>query len=898
MIQTLQWLAGNQAIALNSETRPGTLVSGSAEVFAVDRATGERLNLFSIEPGEPILPIVCPADADWDLLAITIETSSVETDGYAPEWAGIVALENWLAKIGSALALLRNAGDVQPIRRGTVLLTAGERVAVEEGLEFVRLDSGAGLLSGMQMEAGVTLAMVPGIYLEACEEAEWAAIADGGAACLKNTLDLAIGVFLIALRENRARREEEEKRRFTLRQIVSERGLLNAVGALAGFRLHRSRLGEALENPVHAARRAVLEDLGVPFGSREIRARRVLLSGDWWRRENGPLVAYRKDGSPVAVLSGGFLFDPQTHHRARINAEAAKDLQSFAEMIYRPLPENFFGWLLRARRRDLRTIALGAAGAALMAFVSPQGAAILIGQAIPDADGNMVWQVAFGMLAAALGAAAFLLAQSMATLRVQTAAFHLVQAGIWDHLLKLSPSFFRRFTVGQLRARADSATRAFQLMTADALRTLFSGIASFSILLLIFFYSGGLVLIALAAGVVVVGSTWLGARALYRAQGQWKDTDEALSGLVLQAINAVSKLRVAGARDRAFAQWAAQYSRKQTLNREIRGIRDNIRVVNILMPPLASAAGFLYLLTYPLPLASFLACNAALALFLAALTSASDTAAGLVVVANLWKRFQVILEATPEVNARKAHPGRLRGEIALDNVTFRYRGDGPLILNSISLRAKPGECIAITGPSGGGKSTLLNLLLRFEIPQSGAIYLDGRELSNLDITEVRRQIGVVTQDGRVMAGSIFDNICSGATHTMDEAWAAARDAGLAEDIENMPMGMHTIVSEGGSNLSGGQRQRLLIARAIVLRPSILIFDEATSALDNRTQKIVTESLKRMKATRILVAHRLSTIREADRIYVIEKGRVVQEGSFKQLYSAAGLFAQLVSRQKA
>ncbi len=191
-----------------------------------------------------------------------------------------------------------------------------------------------------------------------------------------------------------------------------------------------------------------------------------------------------------------------------------------------------------------------------------------------------------------------------------------------------------------------------------------------------------------------MGSTWLGsAEALYRRQSQWKDRDEALSGLVLQAINAVSKLRVAGARDRAFAQWAAEYSGKQTLNRQIRGIRDNVRVVNILMPPLASAAGFIYLLSTPISLAAFLACNASLALFLAALTSASDTTAGLVVVANLWNRFQVILQATPEVNARKAHPGRLSGEIALENVTFRYRDDGPLILDSISVRAKPGECI-------------------------------------------------------------------------------------------------------------------------------------------------------------------------------------------------------------
>jgi len=898
MIQSVQWLAGNQTITLNGETPPGTLVSGSAEVFAVDRATGERLNLFSIEPGEPILPIVTGADADWELLAITLENTCVEAAGEATEWAAIFALENWLVKIGSALALFRNAEGVEPVRRGPLLLSAGQRVAAEQGLEFVRLDSGAGLLAGAPLEPGVTVALVPGIYLESRGESEWTVIGDGDVNSLRKTLDLAIAVFLTALHENRARREEDEKRRFTLRQIVSERGLLNAVGALAGFSLHRSHLGETRENPLEVARHAVLDELGMPYGSREIRVRGVLLSGDWWRRDNGPLVAWRKDGGPVAVLSGGFLFDPVTHLRTRINGKVAGELHSFGQMIYRPLPENFFGWLMRARRRDLRTIILGAAGAALMAFVPPQGAAILIGQAIPDANQNMVWQIAFGMVAAALGATGFMLAQAIATLRVQTAAFHVVQAGIWDQLLKLSPSFFRRFTVGQLRARADSATRAFQLMTADALRTLFSGIASFSILLLMLFYSAGLAGIALLAGLIIMGSTWLGARALYRVQSQWKDKDEALSGLVLQAINAVSKLRVAGARDRAFAQWAAEYSEKQTLNRQIRHIRDNIRVVNILMPPLATAAGFIYLLSSPVPLSSFLACTAALGLFLAALTSASDTASGLVVVANLWKRFGVILQATPEVNTRKAHPGRLHGEIALENVTFRYRDDGPLILNSVSVHAKPGECIAITGPSGGGKSTLLNLLLRFEIPHSGGIYLDGRELSNLDIIEVRRQIGVVTQDGRVMAGSVFDNICTGATHTMDEAWAAARDAGLAEDLENMPMGMHTIVSEGGSNLSGGQRQRLLIARALVLRPSILIFDEATSALDNRTQKVVTESLKRLKATRILVAHRLSTIREADRIYVIEKGRVVQEGSYQQLCAMGGLFAQLVKRQTA
>jgi ABC-type bacteriocin/lantibiotic exporter with double-glycine peptidase domain len=367
--------------------------------------------------------------------------------------------------------------------------------------------------------------------------------------------------------------------------------------------------------------------------------------------------------------------------------------------------------------------------------------------------------------------------------------------------------------------------------------------------------------------------------------------------LVLQSINAVSKFRVAGAGNRAFSHWAREYAKKQKLSLEVQIVKDRMRLFNMVTPTVASALAFLYLLSHPVGLAAFLACNAVMVVFLAALVSATDSFSGLILIANLWQGLRTILSVKPEVDESKAHPGRLRGALAVENLTFRYRADGPMILDGVSITAKPGECIALTGPSGSGKSTLLNLMLRFETPHSGAIYLDGRELSSLDITAVRRQIGVVTQDVRIMAGSVFESICCGGVNTMDEAWEAARAAGLAEDIEAMPMGMHTVVSEGGSNLSGGQRQRLLIARALVLKPSILIFDEATSALDNRTQAIVSESLNRLKATRIIVAHRLSTIRQADRIYVIEKGKVVQQGRFEDLVNQPGLFARLVSRQK-
>ncbi|MFD0390666.1 ATP-binding cassette domain-containing protein [Tistrella bauzanensis] len=184
----------------------------------------------------------------------------------------------------------------------------------------------------------------------------------------------------------------------------------------------------------------------------------------------------------------------------------------------------------------------------------------------------------------------------------------------------------------------------------------------------------------------------------------------------------------------------------------------------------------------------------------------------------------------------------------------------------------------------------------FEQPQAGGVYFDGMDLAGLDLTAVRRQFGVVLQNGRLMAGSIFDNIVGSWPLTHDDAWAAARLAGLEDDIRALPMGMHTMLSEGGSALSGGQRQRLMIARALVHRPRILILDEATSALDNRTQAIVNESISKLNMTRIVVAHRLSTIQDAHRIHVMKNGRLIEQGDYRSLMDMDGEFAALARRQ--
>ena len=206
--------------------------------------------------------------------------------------------------------------------------------------------------------------------------------------------------------------------------------------------------------------------------------------------------------------------------------------------------------------------------------------------------------------------------------------------------------------------------------------------------------------------------------------------------------------------------------------------------------------------------------------------------------------------------------------------------------------------MAVVGETGCGKSTLVRILLGFEKPRKGAVFYDGKDINSLDLRSLRRHIGVVMQNGKLLMGSIFENITISAPWLgLDAAWEAAEAAGIAQDIREMPMGMQTMISEGQGGISGGQKQRLLIARAIAPKPNVLIFDEATSALDNITQKKVTEALDSYRCTRIVIAHRLSTIQACDRILVLRQGKIAEDGTYEELIAQNGFFAELVERQR-
>ncbi|MCU0518167.1 MAG: NHLP bacteriocin export ABC transporter permease/ATPase subunit [Oscillatoria sp. Prado101] len=648
-----------------------------------------------------------------------------------------------------------------------------------------------------------------------------------------------------------------------------------------------------------------------------IRTRRIILRGAWWQFDCAPILAYTLEGeAPVAILPRGRnnyeIFDPETKRRIPLTADTAKLISPVAFVFYRSFPDKVLKALDILKFATQGTLRDGAiifglgAFVAVLGMLTPQATGILIDHAIPSGDRGLIFQLALGLLAVSFGSTLLDLVQNVATIRLQTIAEIQTQAATWDRLLKLRANFFRKFILGDLQLRVSGIAQLNQILSSTVMATVFNSFFALLNLGLLFFYSSQLAFVAISIAAVNVALTLLSFFISRQKMIPMQELSGEIFGLTVQLIAGVSKLRVADAEERAFAHWAKKFGSQMELMLSTEAIEDAVTLFNMILPTVSSI--LLYGLGVTLiaqaqaqgqtgfSTGTFLACNAAFGTFVGGVTGLSGAFVSVMQVAIIWERVKPILEEKPEVDDRKTDPGRLAGAVKLERVSFRYLKDAPLTLNKVTVEAKPGEFIALVGPSGSGKSTIVRLLLGFDQPEEGKIYYDSQDLSELDILAVRRQLGVMLQDARINTSSILNNISGGALVTLEEAWEAAKMAGFASDIEQMPMGMHTVISEGGTNISGGQRQRLLIARALVLKPKILIFDEATSALDNRTQATVSESLESLRVTRIVVAHRLSTIRHADRIYVIVAGEVVQVGNFEELMAQPGMFADLMARQ--
>ncbi|WP_234426210.1 ATP-binding cassette domain-containing protein, partial [Streptomyces kebangsaanensis] len=374
-----------------------------------------------------------------------------------------------------------------------------------------------------------------------------------------------------------------------------------------------------------------------------------------------------------------------------------------------------------------------------------------------------------------------------------------------------------------------------------------------------------------------------------------------LNNQAFQTLRGLPKLRVAAAENYAYAAWASRFARSRELQQKAGRIKNLTTVLGAVYLPVCTLLMFM-LLAGPargsMSAAAFLTFNTSVTMLLTSVTQLTGAFVSMVAALPLLEQIRPVLDAAPEVRTASTRPGPLSGAIEARRLSFRYGDDGPLVLDDVSFRVRPGEFVAIVGPSGCGKSTLLRLLIGFDRPLSGSVLYDGQDLAALDQSAVRRQCGVVLQHAQPFTGSILDVIRGTEPCTPEEAMAAAELAGLAEDIGRMPMGLHTIVSGGGA-VSGGQRQRLMIAQALVRRPRILFFDEATSALDNDTQRTVIESTRKLNATRVVIAHRLSTVLDADRVVVMEDGRITQQGPPAELLAdTGGRLHELVRRQLA
>ncbi len=500
----------------------------------------------------------------------------------------------------------------------------------------------------------------------------------------------------------------------------------------------------------------------------------------------------------------------------------------------------------------------------------------------------------------AFGFAGFHLAQGVAILRLEGALDRLLQGGVVDRLLRMPVSFFRRYSAGDLADRVLGVDAIRRTLTDHAIGGALAGVFSVFSFAVMFAFAPGLALVAFAltalrAGVVML-VFWL---RLARERRHF-ELDGKAQGLVLQFLTGVAKLKVAGATQRALAVWARRFAEQKRQFVASQRLANALSAFEAAYPTTATLAVFAGawggLGDLRLDTGQFLAFFVAFGQSMAAAGAFTTALAQTLIAIPRLDRLRPLLVEEAEIGEPKNAPGELAGAFELGQVTFRYVSEGPKILDRVTMAVAKGEYVAVVGPSGSGKSTLFRLLLGFENPKSGAVLFDGKPLDTLDVAAIRRQIGVVLQNGKLTPGNLYENICGQTQLPIDRAWEAARLAGLAEDIEAMPMGMYTVVADGMDTLSGGQRQRLMIARALAQRPRILLFDEATSALDNRTQAIVGKSLDRLAVTRVVIAQRLSTVRSADRIVVLSGGRIVQTGTFDELAAQPGLFADFVRRQ--
>ena len=644
-----------------------------------------------------------------------------------------------------------------------------------------------------------------------------------------------------------------------------------------------------------------------PFG---IKSRSVTLEKGWYHHAVGAMLGTSKeDGSAVALipgkLSGYLLIDIKSGERRKLNRNVEQLLDKEALCFYEPLPQRALsvGDLLRfmAQQLSFSDIVLYLAlmaGSAALGLILPMMTRWLFNDVLESGSVQALLSLAIFLFCFCVSQLCFDIFQSLVRARIGIKQTIAVQAAIMIRIMSLPPTFFKRYSSGELSQKASYVQSLcetlFHTIGVTGLTSLFSLIYIGQI----FGFAPSLALPSLLITLASAALSFATTAAQRKITREKMELSAKIGGLTYSTITGIQKIKLAGAEKRMFSRWARQYAKEAQLEYNPPMFLKLSGTISIFLSLAGTMLLYIMALKNHVGVADYYAFNTAYGMVSAAFLSVSSIAVALADIQPTLEIAKPIMEAEPEVHDGKETVTALRGAIELSHVSFRYEESLPNILDDFSLKIRAGEYVAIVGPTGCGKSTLVRLLLGFEKPQKGMITYDKKDSSKLDPESLRRKIGVVMQDGKLFLGDIYSNIVITAPELgMDSAWEAAELASIAEEIRAMPMGMHTMIGEGQGGISGGQRQRLMIARAVAPKPKILIFDEATNALDNITQKEVSEAIDALKCTRIVIAHRLSTIRCADRIVYLDGGKIVEEGSYQELIDQNGYFAKLVERQR-
>ena len=651
-----------------------------------------------------------------------------------------------------------------------------------------------------------------------------------------------------------------------------------------------------------------LDELEEAFYRQQIFFRQIQLEGKWWTRSSGKLLAFSADDDTPVLLAPGFadytFVDPKTGRRC--NARKNMDrLKKEAFSLSYPLPQgeltirSLIGHALRQLSvYDGICALLACLGVVLLTMFTPYACKLLFDEVIPSGDASQLTPIAVLLFSAAAGLVMVQMTRNYLVVRMKDKMEYAMQSSLMTRLLSLPVGFFKKYSPGELSNRVLSVVRFSTQLTEDMLSTILTLLFTVMLFLQFFTYGGPL----LWTGILVMALYMLTIYVQYscrkKVQDQANVCASKLTGLIYNLAVGAQKIRTNGAEIRAFRHWAEAYepsdpdgSRYPALFNYSNSISYNFRMVPLIVTMLAAWH-------YGLGLSDYIAYCSVLTIATEAIQNFQRITKVMAQLAPEIKLCRPILEAQPETDEGSIFLKDVSGNIDIRGLKFRYDEDMPYLFNNLNLHINAGDYVAFVGPSGCGKSTLVRLMLGFEKAETGSIFYDEHNLDDINKPSLRRYcISICLQDGQLVEGTIRDNILFGnGSYTDEDVWEAAKNAALDKDIEAMPRGLDTPISADGQGVSGGQRQRILIARALIRKPKIFFLDEATSALDNISQHIITENLSRMRCTRITIAHRMSTIRECNRIIVLGDGKVAEDGSYEELLAKGGLFTDIIKRQ--